>query len=1020
MNRRNFFNKLDKRVTFFILVCISMVVTASAQEKLIRVNGIVTDNFGPLPGVSVFVEGNSRIGTITNNAGEYSLNVPVESKSLVFRFIGKETVVVPVNGNTPINVELLDASVKLDEVVAIGYGFQKKSDLTGSVGKVNMKEIATSAEMNIVKAIQGKVSGIKITGNSGSPGSGITVRIRGTGTVNNSDPLYIVDDQPVNGIDFLNPGDIANIEILKDASAVAIYGSKAANGVVLITTKKGKIGKAIVTFDAYKGFQTYINKPDLAGAREYAILDNEGRINAGSTIEYDFQNPDTLGRGTDWWESSFRNASIQNYNLSITGGSEKMTMALIANIFDQEGIIKKTDFKRRTLRFNADYRLSDKIKIGENIAINNTKRHWVNEFEEIDSHVSYILRMDPVTAVYNPDGTYAQSKFSKVWHPAADLDFNTNREWNLLRIVSNTTIDIDLSKNLKYKASYSFDQSRHDTYSFYPYYNIGPLFHATTAFLVKNYEKYNTWNFFNTLTYLQTTKKHSYNGMIGLQAENTKHEMFGASKRGESNEPSLRYFDAYSGSATAFGFASDQSLLSYFGRFFYSYDNKYMFTGTYRMDGSSKFSPRYRFGHFPSASAAWTLSNENFMKQVDWIDQLKLRLGWGMIGNQNIPNYAFATLINAGQGYVLGTSQSIVAGKAPNIIGNDILKWETTIQYNAGVDFVLFKNKVTATVELYNRKTNDMLLQVPIAGISGVAPPFSNAGNVENKGVEVQISYREQSGNVSFDNSINLSANRNKVTSLGGGEPINGAFHRDLGFISRTEVGHSIAEFYGWSTDGIFQNQQEVDNYRNNDGNLIQPAAAPGDFRYKDLNSDGVINEKDKTFIGSPHPLFTGGYSFEIGYAGFDINAGLEAVIGNKIFNSMNRYLMTGMGEYNSSMDYFNGYWRGEGTSNTIPRVIETDPNQNWRISDRYVEDGSYLRFKNIEIGYALPEKLAQRLHLSKCRIYLSAQNLFTLTNYSGIDPEIGTGRFGTLDIGIDRATYPYAKFYLLGTSITF
>lgn len=1001
-------------------VSIFLIQFTFGQGNSIQIKGTVTDELGSLPGVSVFIEGNNQTGTITNARGEYSINVMSNAKSIVFSFIGKETMVLPINGRQIIDVRMKDASISLNEVVAIGYGFQKKSDLTGSVSRVNMKEIATTAEMNIAKALQGKVSGIKVTGNSGSPGSGITVRIRGTGTVNNSDPLYVVDDQPVSGIDFLNPGDIANIEILKDASAVAIYGSKAANGVVLITTKKGKSGRAIVTFDAYKGFQTYINKPELCGAREYALLDNEGRINAGSTIEYDFQNADTLGRGTDWWENSFRAAPIQNYNLSITGGSEKMTMALIANIFNQDGIIKKTDFKRKTLRFNTDYKLSDRIKIGENISVNNTKRHWVNEFEEIDSHVSYLMRMDPVTAIYNPDGTYAQSKFSKVWHPAADLDFNTNREWNLLRIVSNTTLDVDFGKYLKYKASYGFDQSRHDTYNFYPYYNIGPLFHAATSFLIKNYEKYNIWNFFNTITYLRTVGKHNYNGMIGLQAESTNHEMFGATKRGESNEPSLRYFDAYSGVATAFGYASEQTLLSYFGRCFYSYDNKYLLTATYRMDGSSKFSEKYRYGHFPSTSVAWTASNEDIMKSLTWIDQLKLRLGWGLIGNQNIPNYSYATLINAGQSYVLGTAQSVVAGKAPNSIGNDILKWETTIQYNAGIDFVLFRNKLTGTIEFYNRQTKDMLLQVPIAGISGISPPFSNAGNVENIGSELQLSYREKIGKLSVNNAINLSVNRNKVTSLGGGEPINGAFHRDLGFISRTEVGRSIAEFYGWKTDGIFQNQQEVNNYVGENGNLIQPNAAPGDFRYKDLNTDGIIDEKDKTFLGSPHPLFTGGYTLELEYAGFDANLGIETVYGNKLFNSMNRYLMTGLGEYNSSIAYFNGYWRGEGTSNTIPRIIETDPNQNWRISDRYVEDGSYIRFKNMEIGYTLPESLSKKLFISKCRIYLSGQNLFTFTKYTGIDPEIGLGRFGSLDIGIDRATYPYSKMYLIGTSITF
>lgn len=1005
---------------FFFSFFSGIAVAQHQTTKVITIEGVVKDETGVLPGVNVSTE-DVKTGTITDNNGRFNLTVSIMAKNLIFSYIGKETKTIPINGKTEINVMLNDNAVALNEVVAIGYGYQKKSDLTGAISSVKMKDVNTSAELNITKAIQGKATGVNVIGNSGSPGSGITVRIRGTGTVNNSDPLYIVDEQPVLGIEYLNPGDIESVEILKDASASAIYGSKAANGVIVITTKKGKIGKPVVSFDAYTGVQSYVNKLELCNATEYAKLRNLARFNSGIQVpEYDLRDPESLGEGTDWWDLSFRNASIQNCNLGVSGGSDKFIYSLIGNLFSQDGIIKKTDYKRQTLRLNTEYKLSKFVKLSQNFSINNTKRHWVAEGDEINSHMSYTLRMDPVTLSQNPDGTYSESKFAGVWHPLANLDYNTNREWNLLRLVGNIALDVNFLKDFYLKVNYGFDQSRHDTQDFYPSYNMGTLFVTPNSFLINYYDKYNTWTLFNTLSYVKKINEHSINAMLGIQTQEDYHKLIGATKLGDAvNSPNLRYFDSFSGGATAFGNAFERSILSYFGRAFYNYKDKYLFTGTYRIDGSSKFASGHKYGHFPSASLSWNVNNESFMKKSPF-SSLKMRLGWGMVGNQEIPDYTFATFVNGGQNYVTGTGQVVNAGNSPISIGNDIIKWETTIQKNLGIDFGFINNKISGSLELYDRQTLGMLLQVPIPGISGVIPPFSNAGNVSNKGIELNISYKENIGQFRMENTLNFSHNKNLVTGLGGGEPIYGANFFLLGYITRTEQGHSIAEFYGWKTNGIFQNQAEVDNYKSANGTVIQPYASPGDFKFMDLNEDGVIDEKDKTYIGSPHPLFTAGYTLNASYSIFDLNVSLNMVYGNKIFNGINRYLLNPLGDSNSSKTYYEGYWRGEGTSNTLPRPIQSDPNQNYRLSDRYVEDGSYLRVQNIELGVNVPSKLLSKIKVDKCRLYLSAQNFFTFTKYSGIDPELGIGKNGSLDIGIDKSTYPYAKTLIIGTKFTF
>ena len=1005
----------------FLLLCVS-----SFGQNLLT--GTVSDATGEtLIGASILIKG-TQIGTVTDFDGNYELTVPAENNILVISYTGYEDQEITVGNRTTIDIQMAESISLIDEVVVVGYGTQKRSKISGSVATVTSDEITESPVLRTEQALQGRVAGVQVSQNSGSPGSALTVRVRGVGTINNSDPLYIVDGIPVDGIDFLNPNDIESINVLKDAASAAIYGARGANGVVLITTKGGKINQeGKISYDAYYGIQSPWKQMNLLNAREYAILSNEANINSGVVPAPEFRNPDLLGEGTNWQEAIFQDAPMYSHQLSFTGGSEKSSYTASGNYFLQDGIIggRKAGFERYTVRLNSRNKIKDWLTFGNTLGFTYLTRNIVPENNEFITPLVRALNMDPVTPVRKPDGTFAYSYYSDtdITNPLNAIE-QINDKWTTHRIVGSVYGEVDITQKIKFRSVYSVDASFTNRDIFRPIYNlsINPILNDAPAGEINNINsverQHNDWRnlqWENVATYNDVfQERHNVGFTLGTTLLSNRHDFAGG---GNTNLPSNDPANAFISntidpiaSQSAYAGATESALLSFFGKVNYDLDDKYLFSATFRADGSSRFGRNNRYGYFPSFSLGWVINREDFWS-TDIVSLLKLRGSWGQNGNDKIGDYSFSTIVNAGQNYTFGSEEIITNGNVPLVSANPDLKWETSTQTNIGVDAELYDGKINFVADYYIKNTSDMLYAAPIPFVAGTQAPVRNIGEIENKGLELSLSYRNRDKAFKYSVGGNIAFVSTDVISLGeGGEPITTGNVFSAGAVTRTEVGHPIASFYGYVTDGLFQNQLEVEAHAFQNENT-----APGDIRFKDLNEDGVINNEDRDYIGNPTPDFTYGINADFEYKGFDASIFLQGVQGNDIFNGIVRYDFS----YTNRPQTVLNRWTGEGTSNSEPRVTVSDPNFNARVSDRFVEDGSYFRIKNVQIGYSVPNSLIDQLKIDKIRFYLSAQNLWTITNYSGLDPEIGATN-GALDIGIDRGFYPQSRTFLGGVNITF
>ena len=1007
----------------------AILATSFSQGRM--VSGTVTaaeDGLG-LPGVTV-VEKGTQNATFSDIDGKFTLPVSGDEVTLVFSFIGYRSKEVAVAAGQFTNVQL-DADIAgLEEVIVVGYGNQKRSKISGAVGTIDTKEITSLPVLRTEQALQGRAAGVQVTQNSGQPGSTQSIRIRGTGSLNNAEPLYVIDGIPSGGIDYLNPADIESISILKDAASAAIYGARGGNGVVLITTKTGSKGqKPQITYESYYGIQEPWKYMALLNAEEYAILMNESRSAAGLAPLEALSNPAALGEGFDWQDEIFQRAPMMNHSFSFTKGTKTSSTAVGGSYFTQDGIIggEKGRFERYTFRINTRQDGGERFRMGQNVNFTHLNRSALAENNEFATPVGRALNMDPITTAQRPDGSYAYSEFidSDIANPANQIALN-NDFWTTNRFVGSTFAEFDILSNLKFRSTMSVDLSLGSQRIFYPSFDLGigandpnrPAYEFREVnSLVLGENKWSNWQWENTVNYEKELKNGDDLQVIaGYSAlNNVNTNFYGSRDSLASNDVLFAYLSNSMNNAeqapTANGGISESSFIGQFVRVNYSLGEAWSLAGTVRRDGSSRFGKNNRYGIFPSFSAAYNMTELPWVAEKDWIDFLKLRASWGQNGNADgIGNFDYTSLIYNGLNYTFGSEQVQVNGAGPINTSNPDLKWETVEQTNIGVDADLYKGKLNIVADYFVKNTNDMLAVVPLPGVVGFLPSATNVASAKNSGFEFMVNHRNQKGLVEYEVGGNISFIRNEVTDLGeGGQPISTGSVFGIGdLVAYTEIGMPMAYFYGYETAGIFQTDEEAAAYE------ALPNAQAGDVIFVDQNGDGTIDADDKTMIGNPHPDFTYGFNASMNYKAFDFSLFLQGTHGNDVLNGVFRYDLNTTNLPVAALER----WTGEGTSDLYPRISHSDPNQNNRISDRFVEDGSFLRIKNVQVGYTLPESVMQRLQIGKCRIYVAASNLFTFTSYSGLDPEIGTR--GTLEIGIDRGFYPAARTFMAGVNVNF
>ncbi|MDO6802960.1 TonB-dependent receptor [Wenyingzhuangia sp. 1_MG-2023] len=986
-------------------------------QQGVTIKGIVKDDGGmPVPGANVVVKGTNQ-GVITDFDGNYQIAVNTKNAVLVFSYVGYKDKEVIVGNQTTINVALEQDVSELDAVVMVGYGTVKKSDITGAVSSVNTEDINKTQNISIAQAIQGRAAGVSVSKSTGAPGATPTVRIRGVGTVNDAEPLYVVDGVPINDVSTINMEDAQSIEVLKDASATAIYGSRGANGVILITTKEGKKGKSVISYRTYVGVQNKRDNLDVLNAEQWATIYNEALANDGEPADPDLIDPSSL-ESYNWKDAVYRTGIQQNHQLSASGGTEKSTYYVSFGYVDQKGIVKETNYNRTNFRVNNTYQIKPKIKLGHSIQYANAKTISVpnsGEPQTRSSFVGYII--DPVSPLYNTDGSFGAPTYSSTAVNPLGLVKYGQSPSNKQSFLGNVFVEFDILKGLKFRSNYGLQINNTEVDNFTPAYSVSPVYASALSRYVLNRSQNKVMILSNTLNYNTTIKKkHSLNALLGQEIQELNANNVNTSRNGIPESvanPTLSSGDI--SSVTNSGTASQSKLLSFFGRLNYSYDNRYLLTATYRLDGSSRFGANNKWAQFPSFALAWNLHNEKFY-DLDFMNQFKLRAGWGETGNQNIPATATYDVLNIGTNYTFGSNDDTYTGVAPLTPGNPDLKWETTKTTNIGVDMAFLDNSITFSVEYFLKNTTDMLMSVPILYNTGYnSNPYGNVGDIQNKGLEITANYKKTVKDFSFNVGGNISFIKNKVIALSGeGSLIQTGAAAAFKNISRTEAGHSLASFYGYEMLGIFQNQDEVDDNAHLNG------TQPGDVQYRDINEDGVINDDDKTYIGSPFPKFTYGINMDMSYKQFDFSAFFQGSQGNKIFNASDYYLEGDLGT-NMNTNILNR-WTGEGTSNSVPRVSFINNGINSQLSSRYVKDGSYLRLKNIQLGYNLPKSMLSENFITSLRFYVAAQNLLTFTKYDGLDPELGidTTKPSVLDIGIDRGRYPTVKTFSLGLDVNF
>lgn len=1033
-----------------LLFLTALMLSMSGYAQQLSVKGkVLTDGDNqPIPGTSVMVKGTTS-GTITDIDGNFTLTCE-PGVTLEFSFVGMESQSLPAQAE--MTVRMKDESSDLNEVVVVGYGVQKKSVVTASIAKVGSDELAQTAPTRVDNALKGLAAGVQVTTTNGQPGSESKVRVRGMGTINNSDPLYIVDGMAVGGgIDNINPADIASIEVLKDAASAAVYGARAANGVVLITTKKGTVGKMQVNYDFSYGWQSAWKKRKMLNASEYAVMMNEAAEWAGEAPRYADTN---LGKGTDWQDVLFYdNAPVMNTQLSFSGASDKVNYYFSMGYYDQDGIIggnyNASNYKRFSVRSNTLYTLFDdaerdflkKMSIGMNVSYSRVNSRGVNVGSLTGSPLGDALFLDPNMKVFaeseselqNYESKYGKpiydkrsgkllsmptSDFNELGNPLADLSLPKTRN-NSDKIIATLSAEVGIWDNLKYKFSWGSDLAfwGSDSYK-YPYYlnkDAKNDISQVTSEMNRGY----TWQIENILTYDKTIGDHSIAVVLGQSGQE-----YQARKLYGEAQDMIEYLDNKANLDFTTGLQSDgkrnatgglqdpNTLASLFGRLSYNYAERYMFQFTVRRDGSSRFGTNNKWATFPSVSLGWNLTNESFMEtRPEWWTNTKLRLSWGKNGNENIGNFKYASYVSLNNNAVVGGQ--IVNGSKPSGTPNPGLKWEESEQYDAGLDFGFFNNSLTFTVDYFYKKTNGMLKEMSIPSYLGEAKPYGNVGEMKNEGVEMELGYKFRKRDFTFGVSANLSYLKNELITLGNAEgfEMKDNVHQ-IGNVSRAENGKPYPYFYGFKTAGVFQNQKQVDEYVNKNGEKLQADAVAGDVIFRDLNGDGKIDDSDKTQIGKGTPDWTFGLNINAAYKGFDFSMLFSGALGQEIMDVTRRLDC----RYVNLPHEFLDRWHGEGTSNKLPRFSWANNNQNWRTSDLYVHKGDYARIKNIQLGYTLPVNLTSKIFVQKLRFYASAENLLTITSYKGLDPEINADASN----GIDRGYYPQARTYTVGVNVNF
>lgn len=1058
-----------------VLFLMALFMSSHLMAQQNTVTGTVTDGTGgdPLIGANVMVKGTAT-GTTTDLSGNFKLNVPEDKSVLVFSCIGyKKQEVVLKKGQKTVKVVMQEDTETLDEVVVVGYGTMKKTDLTGSVSNLSGEKLRESIVTNVDQMLQGRVAGVQVQANSGAPGAANTIRIRGASSINNTnEPLYVIDGIPVSGagtetagfswsggsngqnvvnpLASISPSDIVSMTVLKDASSTAIYGAAGANGVVLITTKRGAKGSVKVTYDGYGALQQRIGKMDMMTLQEFGIyqrqLYDEGVM---PNVDESYLDPSLLGKGTDWQDAVTKDAWMQSHNLSMSGGGEKMTYLFSVGYMDQDGLLLNSNFERFTGRMNIDSELNKYVKLGSSLSYARTHEALINN-DGINGVVMQAALMSPSVPVYDFDGNYAGPETvngSSIYNPVA-LTKDQKNTLSRSRVMGNIYAQISPFDWINFRSEFSFDANNEINKGFKPSYEYGQLKNTDIQIMQREANSI-YWLWKNYITYNQNFGKHNINFMAGMEASSSSWEGTQLQKNNLSSNiiqvigPDGKY-------TTNNGWKDKATKVSAFGRLNYNYADRYMLTATLRADASSKFGSNYRWGYFPSFAGAWRISSESFMEDTsDWLSNLKLRLGYGHVGNDNINTYLYGSTMTAFSSY-WGTAYRMSNNANPD------LKWEASVQYNAGIDLGLFNSRVDLSVDAYYKTTKDLLLQPSVSPVLGgstnidIQTPYMNIGKVENKGLDIALNTQNiVTRNFTWTSNLTFSLNRNKVKKL---DDMGTVFYNGLdwyaGFqsVSMVTVGQPIGVFYGYKTVGLYKDAEDLMNSARPSGVSIHRTSGAwvGDVKFQDISGpngtpDGVIDEYDQTVIGDPNPDFTFGFSNTFRYKNWELGIGLTGSVGGDILN----YVRVKTEGLDSQWDNQNitaltararlGYYDGNKNNVTDPTncyIINADAslprwsgnglNGNNRMSDRWIEDGSYLRIQNISLAYNLPKVWIKKAAMENCRLYFNVQNVYTFTNYSGLDPEIGAYNQNAQLAGVDMGRYPSPRVYTLGVNITF
>jgi TonB-linked SusC/RagA family outer membrane protein len=1018
-----------KHLTSILLCLLSFGLSAQ-----ISVTGTVSDGIETLIGATVREKGTPN-GTATKDNGTFEIKVSDKNAILEISYVGYKNKELRVGSQTNFNI-ILESADAMQEVIVVGYGTQKKSVTTGAISKVRSSDLENMPVSRLEQSLSGRTSGVRVTANSGAPNSAATVRIRGTTTINDSEPLYIVDGVPIGGgIDYLNQSDIESIEVLKDAASAAIYGARSANGVIIVTTKKGRAESTEINYNAYYGTQKPWRKLDLLNAQEYAMLMNEASVNAGGGEL--FQDVSAFGEGTDWQAAIFNeSAPIQNHELSISTGSERSQYYASFGYFDQTGIVTSSSSRaqRFSVRFNSTHKLKNWLTVGNTLGYSRNTGKGIPDNSEYSSPLMRAINLDPLTplietredvlsspvfvnfpVVRDENGQpYGISTYvtSEGVNPVAAVKVNQGYGWGD-KIAGNVFADIKLLEGLKFRTSYGVDFGYWGNEAFSPVHYLNTTNRVDINRYGRGLNRGNYWIWENTASYERQFGKHKGTLLVGTVAERNQGSGTYGSIQGipvnDIADASLAY-PVPNENKNFSGYEYQGALLSYLGRLNYSYDGKYLLSALFRRDGSPKFGENYRFGTFPSVSAGWVVTEENFFDDNNAVNFLKIRGSWGVNGNDKIGDFRFVSTVGGARNYTFGLPEELVNGATPNALANPDLRWEETTQTNVGFDAKLFRHW-NLSFDWFNKKTTGMLLTIAVPGYVGNAGPIGNIASMKNTGFELELGLTKNIGKFQFELSGNASYVKNEVTNLGDDKDyLVGQTFTPQGLeITRTSVGQPYGYFFGYEMDGIFQNETELANYNRN-GVLLQPDAVAGDIRFKNVVRDSFINALDRTFLGNSIPTWTYGFTLVSRYKSFDLTLFGQGVAGNKIFNATRRFDLLMANMTTEAL----GRWTGEGSTNTFPRLTMNDRNNNFsRSSDFFLENGAFLRVKTLQLGYTLPLRTVSRIGMRKLRFYVSGNNLFTFTAYKGFDPEIGGGSYG-----VDRGIYPAARFWLVGVNV--